>query len=368
MSTEDSHQILAVQRPAARSQRMAFCLLGAFVLAGLAPYSVSRLPLVLNQAKFTGEGTAQFSGAGFMFTLGSPPWLPHASRADSFNIHLVARAAITSTAAPEVILSLGPVDSNPQLEFVQSQSDLVVTLKTTDGLLRTFCLPGVFAESGWQDLKLSMKSGTIRLRHGEKREIVERMSDRPQSLWDDRCVLVLGNSSRRTSPWLGEIRRLDFTTEDSEYDVLKETWQVPRWYVAGSKFRNFSPSSYSLRESRLMWDALLNFAGFLPIGFLLARGTLGRPLWKYVLWCSLISLGVESAQMFVDSRFPSLMDWLMNSAGAVGGILVAECFRNRSAWRLHDQRRRQLGAWFEDAPPGRNARGSHPCRSTAAKG
>jgi VanZ family protein len=80
---------------------------------------------------------------------------------------------------------------------------------------------------------------------------------------------------------------------------------------------------------RLPFDVGANFAGYLPLGLLLAAALRRSPAdgWApvalAVLLAAALSYGVEVAQHFLPGRHPSLLDWALNTGGAgVGALLM----------------------------------------------
>ncbi|HNT38313.1 MAG TPA: VanZ family protein [Rubrivivax sp.] len=76
-------------------------------------------------------------------------------------------------------------------------------------------------------------------------------------------------------------------------------------------------------------DEALNFAGYLPLGLLLAVAALHsgwrmhRSLLLALLLPALLSYANEVVQHFLPGRHPSLKDWAMNTLGAAAGALLA---------------------------------------------
>ena len=79
----------------------------------------------------------------------------------------------------------------------------------------------------------------------------------------------------------------------------------------------------------LSFDISSNLLGYLPLGVLLMLALLrsgnrvaAATLWAVALPCGL-SYATEVLQHFVPGRVPALEDWLMNTAGALGGAMLA---------------------------------------------
>ena len=73
-------------------------------------------------------------------------------------------------------------------------------------------------------------------------------------------------------------------------------------------------------DRRFYLDAILNFLGFVPLGFLfmMVFPLETKPaLLTTVLVCVLLSGGMEVAQAWLPSRSSSMVDLVMNASGAV---------------------------------------------------
>jgi VanZ family protein len=80
---------------------------------------------------------------------------------------------------------------------------------------------------------------------------------------------------------------------------------------------------------RIPFDMASNLLGYMPLGFLIyVAGVRSRyhPVPVALLACvapSALSYAMEVTQQFLPGRYPSALDWILNSAGAVAGTAVA---------------------------------------------
>jgi VanZ family protein len=85
------------------------------------------------------------------------------------------------------------------------------------------------------------------------------------------------------------------------------------------------------------FDDWSNFVGYMPLGALLYASALRRgrqPLAAGVLACALssaLSWAMEFTQHFLPARYPSLMDWTLNSLGAASGVSLAVAVQSAGA-------------------------------------
>ena len=79
--------------------------------------------------------------------------------------------------------------------------------------------------------------------------------------------------------------------------------------------------------------------------------TVGRAALRAIAWCALLSLAMESAQMYLPVRRASTTDLLANVCGAAIGALIAASIMSRPHWR------RVFGIEREEAFTGRRRLG-----------
>lgn len=116
------------------------------------------------------------------------------------------------------------------------------------------------------------------------------------------------------------------------------------WQEQGLSF--FAVLEQPLQRTYTLFDSILNFLAYLPLGLLLClalRAQL-RPVWSIVLATSggiALSLTMEYTQMYLPSRVSSNIDVLTNSMGALVGALLAvqihshHWFHYVVRWRVH---------------------------------
>lgn len=96
------------------------------------------------------------------------------------------------------------------------------------------------------------------------------------------------------------------------------------------------------------FDFFANLVGYVPLGFLLGvwvlhTGRRGVAWLVAVLLPSALSLALESLQVYLPSRVPSRLDWVLNTGGGMAGVLFALVAHKAG---MLAQWRRIRGHWF----------------------
>jgi len=93
-------------------------------------------------------------------------------------------------------------------------------------------------------------------------------------------------------------------------------------------------------DSGFISDALVNFTGFIPFGFILFATLLkfGPAIEKHaflvtIALCFSVSLSLEIAQAWMPSRSSSMLDLILNTLGGLAGTTLCRFFRRRSKIR-----------------------------------
>ena len=95
-------------------------------------------------------------------------------------------------------------------------------------------------------------------------------------------------------------------------------------------------------------DVVINAVAYAPLGFAATwmggrDATVSRAAFRAILGCTLLSLAMETTQMFLPARRSSVVDLAANVAGAWIGASIAASVMARPHWRRH------LRRWREDA-------------------
>jgi hypothetical protein len=146
--------------------------------------------------------------------------------------------------------------------------------------------------------------------------------------------ILLGNSPRGKDSWRGTVEKVAMTVDGSPGGgSVGLAWVAPRL------FRPIEPSvlevperSYVGLNRSFLFDALINFFGFVPWGVCLtglAAGSrvlrrVGRSVTPILVVAGgfLVSLVIELLQVYLPGRTSSLTDLALNTAGAAAGLLL----------------------------------------------
>jgi|GEM_PF-3019176 len=155
------------------------------------------------------------------------------------------------------------------------------------------------------------------------------------SLQPEHYRVSLGNTLDRKQGWTGSLAAFELSVYDADINTTRlslEPGTGAPW-VLHSAFSVLDTEWLSLESlqegfwSTFKRDVIINFIGFIPVSFslFLLAATRFRPATsalQTVAGSALISLIIESAQVFIPSRTSSMVDLAVNSAA---GALTALC-------------------------------------------
>ncbi len=316
---------------------MAAAILAAYIFVALAPFRWNPPRLVKNGAELTDRRTIRFSSPGVTETRATPEWLEQAIRHNSLTVRLRARSFSSDQSGPARLFTVSRTCGLRNLTIAQDGKGLVVRVRTPDtnsNGIPAITVPNIFASLQWREIEVSIASGSLAIFVDGEQVVDQHIHKAPFQVWNNQFLLALGNELTRNRPWLGEIAVAEVRVNDKQWECLSpETMETSPYLSNGLKFQWLTPGLDRLRFASstdkpwlpytvLFKDAGLNFICFVPFGLSVAMMKNSRWI-NAAIFCSLISLSVESTQLFFDLRMPSFSDWLTNSLGAFTGAFYA---------------------------------------------
>lgn len=299
-----------------------------YVAVALEPFRWNPPRVVENGAELDSQGTLSFPEPGLVHGVDSDTWVPRAIARHRFQLALRIRSLAADQTGPARIFTVSRDPSFRNLTVGQERDALVVRLRTHSsdlGQERVYFVPRVFTTQHWHDVEVRVEHDEIGVSVDGRKRVCDALPDEPLRGWNASYGVGLGNELNGTRPWLGEIAKATVRCGHQSIDFLDDAHHdIPNRYWAGLKSQPVWPRPDYYRARDVVLDPLLNFACFIPYGFLLVLVHDGASAGKFAVgFCMAISLGIEASQLCFDDRMPSLLDWVANSAGGIVGAFVA---------------------------------------------
>lgn len=297
----------------------------AYPIAAFYPYDWLGLGTVPNTARPLPSGGVGFTspGPGVARTAGPPAWLAAAIQTHRIEVLLRVRPATLDQTGPARILTLSAGTKRRNLTVAQDGGALVVRLRTPwhdDNGIPPTIMPRVFSASRWVDVRLAVAPGDMLIEVDGAIRARVAIPEAPFEGWDSGYALALGNELTNNRPWAGDIARAEVRVGTTAIDYgLPGALEIPpRLWHPSVPPPNFVPF-FDAEPT----DLIVNFVGFVPLGLLLgvlayrrgARGVAGA-----IGLITLVSLALEIGQLGLPARYPSITDWILNSAGGALGV------------------------------------------------
>ena len=303
---------------------------------GFYPY---QLPPYPNGAERTADQDLQFGASGIAYSREAPVWLPTAIASSSLQVMLEVRAARTQKSHWARIFTLSGNSHRTNLSIRQNGSDLIVHVRSPETNLAGrpgYEIENVFAQPGWHRIELNVLRGLLTVTVDGREVLHQILPPEPLSTWSPEYRLALGNELGFNRPWLGEVRNATVVVAGQHYDYMPpDALEHPAAYhppLANRYIQWFPFADY--RDGRpAIADKAVNLFGFIPFGWILAIA-LRRPrsLFALAALCCAMSLSIETGQLFLATRIPSVDDLLLNTLGGTLGAWLALRMRDRSGY------------------------------------
>ena len=287
-------------------------MIGIILIAGLWPFTF----LPPNQARYdSADNTLSCNKYSSAWILVAPDALDELLR---YSMILTFSGSSNYLYYAPIVTLFDPAQKTTLVTVGQWHDELIVRVRTVERKTGNIVyaeksLGSVFAGTTFCTLTTVIDSGIIRVMINDRRLMFDKFS-----ISTCQAMLILGNSQTGDSPWIGSMRfsrSMPIITpslfKPMVLTVLKPMWKDLMW------------SRWYLR------DMIVNVAGFMPLGFLLAL--LLRTRWRRSLPVTVVfvagigmflSLTIEILQVYMPYRSSQMSDVVCNTLGSgIGGVL-----------------------------------------------
>jgi len=284
-----------------------------YALLALYPFTWTPPQWVENSGNWSENQTLMFSDIGFFHGMPDRSWLNTIIQTGHLNLSLKVRSYSPDQQGPARILTISKDTRIRNLTVGQQYSDLVVRLRTVRTNLNgtpNYVIPKVFRDENWHEIDLTVHAEQLRITVDGTVRIKDQLPTDPFRNWDKTLQLGFGNEFTWDRSWLGEIAWAKI--QQTNY-LAKSQLIRPNGHLEGNRFTFIG----------VPLDLIVNFSGFLPIGYLTALWLKGPQKVRRTtaIWAC-VTLLVELSQLFFGSRYPGASDWVLNVIAACLGALA----------------------------------------------
>jgi hypothetical protein len=266
-------------------------------------------------------------------------WLQELQHTGRFAVLVSVRTDVPFQTGPARILTISGGNHVRNLTLGQEGADLVLRIRcpgSTENGTPAYLVADVFRTRDWRDIEVRLEDTRLTFAVDGTPHVSGFLPRFPFRNWDDTFPLVMGNELPAGSPpfgraWIGEIRKASVDLNGQTFDYLDPAaTQLPAdWWDIGPPARLIDLHRASVQ------DVSINLVGFMPFGGLLML-LYGRKLSVPSVMAvgALLSGSIEALQVAIPSRHPSLIDLIVNTAGAgLGAYLMRLSLSRRVVWR-----------------------------------
>ena len=315
-------------------------LLLVYAIAGLYPFHFQWQPIsiaglhgkvsISNGARWTADQHLYFPTAGIAYTEEPPPWVGCAICASSLLVSLNVQAIDTDQVGPARIFTLSSDISHRNLTVGQDGADLSVRMRnlhTNRNGVPAYMISDVFADGEWHQVDVLIRPQGLKISVDGRVRVVDALPSPPLNGWDTGYRLAAGNELTGNRPWRGKIRKAVVATDADSVDYLAPgALSIPGNFSAVSDGRfNVIPFVHDEYSHFVVLDWVINFFGFVPLGWLVAMVRMPRSsLFIATIFSATVSAAIEISQLLLlETRTPSFDDFLLNTLGGAFGAWFA---------------------------------------------
>jgi len=304
-----------------------------YFVAGFYPRTSNTLSgsALHNGAEWIPDQYLHFHSPGIAFTEKAPVWLPRAISTSGLELSLLVRSADTAQYGPARIFALSHNRSRANLVVSQVGSNLSLRMRNPRTALNgtpAHLVKDVFDDLDWHQVDVVINGQVLKIRVDGKVSVATSIPDRPLQNWDIGYRLVLGNEFTGDRPWLGDIRQAVVRVDGRSFDYLSPGALVfpEKLATTSNVVAKLIPFVDSTFSRATVSDWVVNFIGFVPLGWLVIMARKPRPgFLRAIVFAAGVSLIIETGQLLIfTSRVPSTEDLILNTLGAAVGAWLAK--------------------------------------------
>lgn len=301
-------------------------LLVVYAVAALRPFNWQWLTAP-NMAQPREEHIWSFPKPGVLQSQTPPPWIATAKELQSLEIELQVRSFSYDQHGPARILTISRDPFHTNLIIAQDRKDLIVRLRTPKTTLRgipAHRVKDVFAVSEWKHIQVFISSRQLKIEINGDPSYSYLLPKTPLANWDPSYLLAIGNEPTHNRPWQGEVKQALVRVGQMDQDYVS-----PHALFLPSVLRPPIVLDLIPFKGSTVIDLILNFFGFIPLGFFLALKAYSDGRKPRIIVLSILvltSLNLELLQLFLPGRHTSTTDLLFNTAGGVVGLFLSNIF------------------------------------------
>lgn len=299
-----------------------------FFIWALFPFDWDPPRKLENGGRILSDGTLSFQEAGIVTSKRAHEWFSKVQAADEFVVSMKVRSLALNQTGPARVLTFAIDHHLRNITLGQSEDSLSIVVRTksdTGFAGPEYLVPGFFSNYAWREALIRVSSERIRVESlGEVIYDAPIDADGVVESWDPLYALSFGNELTGKRPWLGEIAKASVEVGSESFDLLdSEKVELAPTYWSARYGPRFISMVTTKPGPKLVLDYFSNFVCFIPLGFFVAvRCGSFLPIVRTIMLCGSVSLGVEVAQIFFEQSFPSIYDWILNTAGAAAGAIL----------------------------------------------
>ena len=295
--------------------------LAAQIVIAWAPFRLDLPQPVNNGAEFLEDGVLVFSGNHARAVTDPPlPW----DKVGDVTVDLTVKTENREQDGPARILTIARDHLNANLMIGQEGDALIVRVRRSgsDDLGRpALVVSQVFEHPEWQCIRVQVDD-SVRVTVDGGATVKGVLGEDPFTTWDATYQVALGDEVTGNRSWRGVIRNARISTGGQNHDLLAPgALEIPAafLYVPARVRDAIRPPDLSAA-----FRSMLHLMAWIPAGALLAfRLPVHRRMLRVGVFAVGFALLLQFGKVVIDGRHPSLLVVVMQTVGALGGVLVA---------------------------------------------